>query len=388
MPWRCDMSTHGIKHIVAVHSAKGGVGKSTVAVNLAIGLTQLGARVGLMDADIHGPSIAKMLGNTSWPQPGPYQDTIKPLEAYGLQFISMANLTTAETPIIWRGAMLNSVLSQFFSHVQWHELDYLIVDMPPGTGDVQLTLAQNIPLSGVVVVSTPQELALSDTIRGTQAFQRLEVPILGVVENMSYFICNECQQKTEIFGDSAVHMLAEELKTRILARIPIEPGITTSGDEGKPFILAHPESESSKALEKAAQKILNQLEDKVPTSVLNLEWVPMEAGERITVPPRMEVDSGLEMKALWQVSQTELGIVWENGDTSIIPVRKLRLACPCAVCVDEWTGEDLLDPKTVPEDLSVEHIQTVGRYAIQPVFSDGHDTGIFHFESLRSLASD
>ena len=376
-----------IKHIIAVHSGKGGVGKSTVAVNLAIGLAELGARVGLMDADIHGPSIAKMMGNTNWPEPAPMPDTIFPLEAFGIKFISMGNLTTDDTPIIWRGAMLNSALNQFFSHVEWGELDCLLIDMPPGTGDVQLTLSQSIPLAGAVIVTTPQELAISDTVRGARAFQRLEVPILGVIENMSYFICDACNHETEMFGESSVKMLAQELKTGVLARIPLEPAICQTGDGGRPFVVAAPDSETTKAFEHAAEKILNQIEKNAPSTVLDLRWVDMHEGQRITMPPKGDFDSGLEIKALWQAGKSELGIAWRDGSKTFIPVRELRLSCPCAVCVDEWTGDEILDPDTVSEELSVSTIQTVGRYAIQPVFSDGHNTGIFHFERLRKFNS-
>jgi len=374
-----------IKHIIAIHSAKGGVGKSTVAVNLAIGLAEMGARVGLLDSDIYGPSIPKMLGNTDWPKPGRAPESVLPLEAFGIQFMSMGNLTTAETPIIWRGAMLNSALSQFFSHVEWGELDYLLIDMPPGTGDVLLTLSQSVPLAGVVVVTTPQELAISDTVRGARAFQRLEVPILGVIENMSGFVCDECGETTELFGESTVHMLAEELKTKVLAKIPLEPTVCETGDQGRPVVVSAPGSATCRLFEKAAENLYRELEASTPSSVLDLVWVEMETGQRIELPPRETVDSGLEIKSFWQVSATELGIAWKDGSTSIIPIRTLRLACPCAVCIDEWTGEELLDPSSVPEDISVKRIQTVGRYAIQPEFSDGHDTGIFHFERLKQL---
>jgi ATP-binding protein involved in chromosome partitioning len=375
-----------IKHIIAVHSAKGGVGKSTVSVNLAIGLAHLGAKVGLLDADVHGPSISKMMGNTNWPVAGMQPESVLPLEAFGVKFISMGNLTDENTPVIWRGAMMNSALNQFFANVDWGELDYLLIDMPPGTGDAQLTLSQSVPLSGAVVVTTPQELALSDTIRGARAFQKLQVPILGLVENMSYFICDACSEKTEIFGESTINLLANELKTDILARVPLEPAICETGDAGVPHLVNAPGSETAKAFGEAARKLFEKLEKETLSAILDLSWVDMEEGERIPVPPKADFETGLEIQALWQVSRNELGISWKDGKHSIIPVRILRLACPCAVCVDEVTGDKVLDPDTVPEDLTLFQIQTVGRYAIQPVFSDGHDTGIFTFERLKQIA--
>jgi len=373
-----------VSQIIAIHSAKGGVGKSTVAVNMAAALARKGARVGLLDADVHGPSDSMMLGNSDWPDPSGKPNTILPLRAHGIKFVSMGNLVTEQTPVMWRGAMVHGVINQFLTDVDWGKLDFLLIDMPPGTGDAQLSIAQGVPLAGAVVVSTPQELSLVDTLRGINCFRKLNVPILGLIENMSYFVCDGCQQREHLFGESGAQALADEMSFQVLARIPIEPLICESGDKGKPFVLSAPDSASARAVESGLGELLSILDKSKSTYSFKLDWAEMGWDQRQPTPPASEETVG-PVKAIWQVSQDELGIQWSDDKTSTVSVRELRLACPCAACVDEWTAQALLDPDKVPADVTLQKIFSVGRYAIQPEFSDGHKSGIFHFDRLRDL---
>jgi len=375
-----------IKQIIAVHSAKGGVGKSTVAVNLAVGLAQRGARVGLMDADVHGPSGSIMMGTSEWPDPGHEPNTIKPIKAHGIQFMSMGNLVNRETPLIWRGAMVHSVVNQFLGNVVWGDLDYLIIDMPPGTGDAQLTISQGVPLTGAVVVSTPQELSLADTMRGISVFEQVQVPILGMVENMSYFVCDGCEDRAELFGHSEAETLCEELGFPLLGRLPLEPNICSSGDSGKPLMVSHKNSASARVMDSILDNLLVILEKRRPTNEFNIEWREMEWNERYPDPPKEEQAPDAPVKSVWQVSGDELGICWPDGSVSTFSARELRLACPCAVCVDEWTGDALLDPNKVSTDITFKKITSVGRYALNPTFSDGHSSGLFHFGRIQGMA--
>lgn len=233
----------GIKNVIAVASGKGGVGKSTVCVNLAIALAQTGASVGLMDGDIYGPNVPLMLGIPSNERPEVSEDEkIIPLEAYGLKVISMGVLVPAEAPMIWRGPMLHSAVTQFLQKVNWGELDYLFVDLPPGTGDVQLSLVQTVSVTGAVIVTTPQEVALMDVRKGIAMFQKTKVPILGIVENMSVFVCPHCHQETPIFSKGGGKEAARKLQVPFLGEIPIDPRIREGGDAGKPIVVAYPDS--------------------------------------------------------------------------------------------------------------------------------------------------
>ena len=250
----------GIKNVIAVASGKGGVGKSTVCVNLAIALARSGARVGLMDADIYGPNIPLMLGipSETRPQVAP-DEKIIPLEACGLRVISMGVLVPPEAPMVWRGPMLHSAVTQFLNKVQWGELDYLMVDLPPGTGDVQLSLVQTVSVTGAVIVTTPQEVALLDVRKGIAMFQKTNVPILGVVENMSSFVCPHCNEETPIFGRGGGKKEAEKLGVPFLGEIPIDPRIRRGGDEGEPIVAAHPESTVAKQFVQAAGVLAQQV---------------------------------------------------------------------------------------------------------------------------------
>jgi ATP-binding protein involved in chromosome partitioning len=232
----------GVAHVVAVASGKGGVGKSTVAVNLAIALAQEGARVGLLDADVYGPSAPIMLGLRNQ-QPMVENSKMIPLESYGVKTVSVGFLVPANQPLIFRGPIISSMLRQFLYDVKWGELDYLVVDLPPGTGDIQLTLAQSIPLSGSVIVTTPQDVAMADVFRGIEMFRKLNVPILGIIENMSYFCCPNCGERSEIFAHGNAERTSKQFGVPFLGEIPLSLAIREGGDRGTPAVTsAQPEA--------------------------------------------------------------------------------------------------------------------------------------------------
>lgn len=245
-----------IRNAIAVGSGKGGVGKSTVSVNIAIALAQAGARVGLMDADIYGPNIPTMLGVEKLPPP--QGQRLIPAQAYDIKMISMGLLVKPGQPLIWRGPMLNSAIRQFLGDVEWGELDYLIVDLPPGTGDAALSLAQALPLSGAVIVTLPQLVSLEDASRGLNMFKTLEVPILGIIENMSYLDLPD-GTRMDIFGSGGGEQLAQATQTPFLGKIPIDQNVRIGGDSGKPILVSHPDSPVANALREIAQKLAAQI---------------------------------------------------------------------------------------------------------------------------------
>lgn len=241
-----------VRNAVAVASGKGGVGKSTVATNLAVALVQGGARIGLLDADIYGPNIPLMLG-VAGRRPYVMNEKILPIEAHGVKVMSMAFLVREDQPIIWRGPMLHGAIRQFLSDVDWGDLDYLIIDLPPGTGDAQLSLAQSLPLTGGVVVTTPQDVALADVVKGIAMFKQLKVPVLGVIENMSYFIAPDTGHRYEIFGYGGGKRVAERMGVPFLGEVPIDPKVREGGDTGKPIVVEAPDSPAGKALRDIGQ---------------------------------------------------------------------------------------------------------------------------------------
>lgn len=245
-----------IRNAIAVGSGKGGVGKSTVAVNIAVALVQSGARVGLMDADIYGPNVPTMLGVERIPPP--QGQRLIPAQAYGIKMISMGLLVKPGQPLIWRGPMLNAAIRQFLSDVEWGELDYLIVDLPPGTGDASLSLAQSLPLSGAVIVTLPQLVSLEDANRGLNMFRTLEVPILGIIENMSYLDLPD-GTRMDIFGSGGGEQLAQAVQANFLGKVPIDQNVRIGGDSGKPILVSHPESSAANALRQISQKIAAQI---------------------------------------------------------------------------------------------------------------------------------
>ena len=247
----------GVKNIIAVGAGKGGVGKTTVAVNLAVALARAGGRVGLIDGDIYGPNVPIMLGMKN--QLVTDGQKIVPAEKYGLQVISMGFLTQDDAPIIWRGPMLHGALQQFFREVKWSDLDYLIIDMPPGTGDVALSLSQTVPVAGAIVVTTPQQVSLADSRRAVAMYKKLNIPPLGIIENMSYFDCPNCHHESDIFGHGGGEQMAAELKIPFLGRIPIYQPIREGSDNGVPLVVSEPESPAARAFMAAAERAAAQV---------------------------------------------------------------------------------------------------------------------------------
>lgn len=249
----------GVKNIIAVSSGKGGVGKSTVSVNLAVSLAQSGAKVGMIDADIYGPNVPTMLGLEKAiieVRKEAQGDVLEPAANHGVKMVSMGFLIDRDQPVIWRGPMLNGIIRQFLYQVDWGELDYLVIDLPPGTGDAQLTLAQAVPMAGVVIVSTPQDVAILDARKGLKMFQQLGVPVLGVVENMSYFIPpDQPDRQYDIFGSGGGEKLAQELDVPLIGCVPLEIPVRQGGDRGIPIVVAQPDSASAQALKAIAQKV-------------------------------------------------------------------------------------------------------------------------------------
>lgn len=264
----------GVKAIVAVASGKGGVGKSTTAANLALGLAAAGHKTGLLDADIYGPSMPRMMGISGKPQTSDGK-TLEPMENYGVKVMSIGFLVDEETPMIWRGPMVQSALEQMMRDVNWGELDVLVVDMPPGTGDAQLTMAQRVPLTGAVIVSTPQDIALLDARKGLNMFRKVDVPVFGLVENMSYFSCPHCGERTEIFSHGGAHREADRLGMDFLGEVPLHVDIRETSDGGTPIVVSKPESEHAKVYREIADKVWAKVE--------------REIGERAESKPRIVI---------------------------------------------------------------------------------------------------
>ncbi|MCB0271784.1 MAG: P-loop NTPase [Bdellovibrionales bacterium] len=353
-----------LKHvhsIIAVSSGKGGVGKSTVASNLAVTLAKQGFRVGLMDADVYGPSISKMMGGKD-AEVLQKDNQLIPVEKYGVKWMSMALLTDEDTPVIWRGPMATRLIQQFLGQVAWGQLDYLIIDLPPGTGDVQLTLTQSISLQGAIVVSTPQEVAVEVALRGIKMFDEVRVPILGIVENMSGVICTHCHQETPVFPQGVVKAKANELGIHYLGSIPLDPSVAIAGDQGQPISLASG----------PVATIFSDISSKMVAQLQEIEARTTEATESPT-----------------QISSDEKHVLlmWKDGSVSEIPFFDLRLACPCANCVNEATGKRMIEAKDIKQGIEPVGFRPVGKYGLQISWNDGHNTGIYTFNSLRSFGA-
>ncbi|MEN9152145.1 iron-sulfur cluster carrier protein ApbC [Xanthomonas perforans] len=247
-----------IRNVIAVGSGKGGVGKSTTAVNLALALHQLGARVGVLDADIYGPSVPAMLGLSGRPD-SPDKKSIEPLRAFGIEAMSIGLLVDQDTPMIWRGPMATSALTQLFNDTLWDDLDYLLIDLPPGTGDIQLTLSQKIPVAGAVIVTTPQDIATLDARKALKMFEKVEVPVLGIVENMAVHTCSSCGYREHLFGEGGGERMAAQYGVPLLGSLPLEIAIREQGDAGQPVVVAAPESVAAKAYLAAATRLAEEL---------------------------------------------------------------------------------------------------------------------------------
>ncbi len=260
-PARSRPEIPGVQHVVAVASGKGGVGKSTVAVNLALALVAIGQRVGLLDADVYGPSIPLMLGMKDRPRSTEDKRLI-PITKYDLKVMSMGFLVPEGHAVVWRGPMIDKLLTEFIKNVEWGDLDVLVVDLPPGTGDAQLTMVQKAPLSGGIIVTTPQDVALLDVRRGVKMFEEVHVPVLGVIENMSYHICRRCGHRAEIFSHGGGARMAEQFGIPLLGEIPLVQDIRADGDRGTPLVVAHPDHPQSRVFVDVAQEALAQLEER------------------------------------------------------------------------------------------------------------------------------
>lgn len=379
----------GIRHIIAVGSGKGGVGKSTVSVNLALALQQLGARVGLVDADILGPSIPGMLGiETDEPPLMTPDGKMIPAQQHGLKVVSMAMFTGDDDPAVLRGPMVGKYLNMFIGGVQWGSLDYLILDLPPGTGDTQLTLAQSMPLSGVVIVTTPQAVSLKIARRGLRMFEKVQVNILGIIENMRTFTCPHCGENTDIFRHGGGELMSQELDVPFLGALPLDIDVVTSGDEGRPIVADQPTSVSAKVYASIATTLVEQLHEAV--TVLKpfvWKWDSDEGTPGWMEDAARPAGSQKTPIGFLRRDPRTLSILWEDGHRDDFDVRDLRLACHCALCIEEMSGRKLLDPKTIRSDVSPRQIVSVGNYAISFDWSDGHNSGIYSFNDLRELGT-
>ena len=259
----------GVKNLVAIASGKGGVGKTTVAVNLALALAKLGHKVGLLDADVYGPNVPIMLGTQEEPRATP-DKRIHPVETQGIKMISMGLLSPGDAPMIWRGPMLHSVITQFLRSVLWGELDYLVIDLPPGTGDVQLTLIQTAPVTGAVVVTTPSDVSLEDARKAVHMFAQVKVPILGIVENMSYLVCPHCSQRIDVFSTGGGERTAREMKVNFLGALPLDPAVRAGGDTGKPVALNATDAQGS-VFRELAQRTVDRINEIGPPSGPRIE---------------------------------------------------------------------------------------------------------------------
>jgi len=379
----------GIRHIIAVGSGKGGVGKSTVSVNLALALQQQGARVGIVDADILGPSIPGMLGiPTGEPPATTPEGKMIPAERHGLKVVSMGMLTGDDKPAVLRGPMVGKYLKMFVDGVQWGPLDYLILDLPPGTGDTQLTLAQTMPLSGVVIVTTPQAVSLKIARRGLRMFEKVQVKILGIVENMRTFTCPHCGESTDIFRRGGGERMCQEIGVPFLGALPLDADVVTCGDEGRPIVADQPTSVSAKVYSAIATALVEQLHAAV--TVLKpfvWKWDSNEGAPGWMEGAARPAGSQKTPIGFLRRDPRTLSILWEDGHRDDFDVRDLRLACRCALCVEEMSGRKLLDPKTIRSDVSPRQIVSIGNYAIQFDWSDGHNSGIYSFNDLRALGA-
>jgi ATP-binding protein involved in chromosome partitioning len=350
----------GIKHLIAVASGKGGVGKSTTAVNLALGLKSMGLNVGMFDADIYGPSQPRLLGLTGqMPFATEDQKRLIPLKAFGIGVMSMGFLVDEATPVVWRGPMVVQALQQMLYDVEWDnegELDALIIDMPPGTGDVQLTMAQQVPLSGAVIVSTPQDLALIDARKGLNMFRKVNVPVIGLIENMSYFLCPKCGERSEIFGHGGAEKEAEKLGLTFLGGIPLHMEIRELSDAGKPITASDPNSPEARIYRDIAATV----------------WGEVQSAKDIEIPV-MKVSS----------ARDNLTITFKDGFSYDLPAEMLRVMSPSA----EVQGHSRDQRVTVPGKRSVKirELKPVGKYAAKIVFDDGHDTGLYSWSYLHDL---
>ncbi len=349
----------GVARIIAVASGKGGVGKSTVAANLAVALRALGRKVGLADVDIYGPSAPILFGIKELPHPDESSRLLAPVEAYGIRIMSMGFFLDDQAPVVWRGPMAMSATKQFLRGVAWGELDYLIVDLPPGTGDIPLTLAQEVPLDGGLIVTTPQDVALADVTRGVAMFRRVNTPILGVAINMAGYVCPKCGTRDDVFGELTADSIAREIGAPVLAEFPIEMKVRESGDAGRPIVVADPADPVSRryldlaaAIEGSLARVRDELYGPEPSTVT--------------------IDD----------AKSEVRIAWSDGRTTSYSFRGLRGWCPCAQCQGHSSETRFVETTGA----RVTGYEPVGRYALRFLWADGHSTGMYSFDWLKEIA--
>ncbi|MBU4461449.1 MAG: P-loop NTPase [Verrucomicrobia bacterium] len=349
----------GVDTILAVSSCKGGVGKSTVAVNLAYTLAGLGSRVGLFDADIFGPSLPTMVSPTET-EVYARDNRIQPLVYDGVKLMSFGYASPQGGPAIMRGPMVSQVLDQLLTQTEWGELDHLVIDMPPGTGDVQLTLMQRVKISAAVIVTTPQKLSFVDVVKGIQMFDKLKVPVVAVVENMSWFDCPGCGTRHRPFGSGARERLVHQFGIRTAIDLPIREEISAWSDGGRPVVLAEPDGPAAAAFRDLGAAVVREV-SRLRHGAATPPAVTYEPGRGILVAPT-------------------------DGAASVVSPALLRRACACALCIDERTGEKTLDPATVPESVVPTRIEPMGNYAVAIHWSDGHTSSIYPYDTLSALA--
>lgn len=370
--------------MIAISSGKGGVGKSTVTANIAVAMADAGLCVGVVDADIYGPSIPRMLGIAATkPAMSPDQKVI-PAEAHGVKVISMAMLTDDDAPAILRGPMVTKYLQMFVRQVDWGALDVLLLDLPPGTGDIQLTLAQAFPLSGAVIVSTPQDVSLKIARRGLRMMEQVSVPILGVIENMSGFTCPTCGTVTHIFHQGGGETIARELGVAYLGSVPLDPTVVDCGDDGRPLVRAAPDSPAAGAYGEIATTLAGTGDESAGIATPFAWTLTADTGKPAPAPSG--AGGPTDRLAALDHDSGALILRWADGTDQRLADRDLRLACQCAQCREEMRGARLLDPDRVPLDLSLTRVWSVGNYALGMAFSDGHDTGIYTFKAIRAMA--
>jgi len=357
-----DNQVNSIAKIIAIGSGKGGVGKSTVAANLAVALAKLGNQVGLLDADIYGPTQAKMFGDEQTMAQIDSNNKITPIMAHGVKFIAINSILDCSKPLILRAPIVTKLIHALLNDVTWGYLDYLLIDLPPGTGDIQLSIAQQAKLDGALIVTTPQEVAINIAQKGLAMFQRVNVPIIGVIENMAGFECTHCHQITNIFAaapepehqqQSLVDKFAAAQHTTVIAKIPLTQAIATASDQGKPLAVAD--------------------NDVIFSAIASTITSIMQNGSNDQLEPT-EV----------AIRSQDLFLAWGTppDQTKLIPAYQLRINCKCALCVNENTGAALIVPSTIPSDITVTTAIKVGRYGLKLAFSDSHNTGIYTYTRL------
>lgn len=348
----------GVQRILAVSSCKGGVGKSTTAVNTALALARYGLRVGLLDADVYGPSLPTLLRPVD---PTLYQNQeglILPLEVEGLRAMSFGWIDPEQQQgaAILRGPMVSQVVSQLATRVAWGHLDYLVIDFPPGTGDIQLTLTQQLPIDAAIIVTTPQQLSFVDVVKGIQMFDTVKVPTVAVVENMSYFTCGSCGEKMRPFGEGAKNRLVKQFGFRHTVEMPLDPRLSSMSDEGTPMVNTHPEDPISQLYYELAERVHGEI-----TSMLKEE----------NALPTLTYNVGQNCE-----------LTYPDGRIVEIPPLELRLASRSAENVDEFTGEPLVAREDLDPDVYPTEIQPIGRYAVHVKWSDGHRSSIYPYDYL------